>query len=325
MSARFFSDDSYWNMPIGPEPQVDPDSDRLLSLMAATANDGIWMNLDYWTVPVYEAGPDTPLHEVSRFLSSEHRGVPGWLGSTDPDATHHNRGHTQDFNPVPIPAHAVPSREGDAHMTIVDWGTMTAWDMLGAHRLPDGEWVSNTGIRYRLDGSGVFGREQFPIRDGESIHYFGPGRASGVPIIAGLIMHEEVVAGHIAHRLVCCTPCSALRQFIWPPATWTDGPLLDGLPEGAVIQLDPELDLHDFDLSPAAEVVARALQEYGTVNADTGGGNGVYGEGLWAHPHKTWDSILADDALMSIPLAHYRVLRLQPLVRLGMNHRRSSP
>ena len=320
---RFFADSSYWNTPIGPRPGIDPESDRLIALMAQS-NNGFWMNLDYWTIPVYEVGPDTPVYEIRRFLSAANRGVPGWLGSTDPDATHHRLGHTRDFNPVPIPPHAVPSREEDAHMAVVDWNAMTAWDMLSASRTPDGGWKSSTGIRYRLDGPGVFGLDQFPIHDGESIHYFGPGRASGVPIIAGLIMHWEVKAGRIAHRLAFSSPYSALRRFIHPPVTWTDGPCPDGIPEGAVVQLDPDLDLDRFPLSPGARTVARALQEYGAVNTDTGGGNALYGEGLWAHPDRKWDGLLSDSGLMSIPLGHYRVLRMEGVIDKGMNHRRSN-
>lgn len=71
------------------------------------------------------------------FLSAELRGTLGWHGSTDPDSTHHNLVHTLDFNPVPIPAHAAPSREEDGHMAIVDWQTLTAWDILAAARTPD--------------------------------------------------------------------------------------------------------------------------------------------------------------------------------------------
>jgi hypothetical protein len=319
---RFFAADSYWNTPIGPAPAIAPESEGLLALMAAKANNGFWLNLDYWTVPVYDVGPETPRHQVRQFLSAAHRGVPGWQGSTDPESPRHHRGQTPDFNPVPIPAQAVPSREDDAHLALVDWRTLTAWDLLGAGRRPDGGWVSCTGIRYRLDGPGVFEPERFPIRDGESIHYFGPGRASGVPIVAGLIMRWEVAAGRIEHRLAFSTPCSALGRFIHPPAIWTDGPWPDGIPEGAVVQLDPALDLDPFALTSGARAVARALQEYGAVNTDTGGGNALYGEGLWAQPGRQWAGLLTDTALMRIPLKHYRVLRLANVITRGMSHSR---
>jgi hypothetical protein len=317
---RFFSDDSYWNTPLGPRVEADPRSARLIALMAGSTN-GFWMNLDYWTIPVYEVDARTPRHQVGRLLSPQQPPIGGWIGSTDPAAQHHPLGHAAGFNPVPIPPHAVPSREEDAHMAIVDWNTMTAWDMLSATRRPDGQWLAATGIRYRLDGTGVFGLDQFPVRDGESIHYFGPGRASGVPIIAGLIMLDEILQGRIRHRLAFCSPYSALRRFIHPPVVWTDGPCADGLPEGAVVQLDPGLDLDRLALSPGAKVVARALQEFGAVNTDTGGGNALYGEGLWAAPGRTWSGVLADHGLMSIPMSSYRVLRMDSAIERGMNHR----
>jgi len=70
-------------------------------------------------------------------------------------------------------------------------------------------------------------------------------------------------------------------------------------------------------------VVARALQEYGAVNTDTGGGNALYGEGCWAQPDRKWDGLLSDNGLMSIPLKHYRVLRMEGVIAKGMSHQRN--
>ena len=67
---RFFSDNSYWNTPIGRSPKIDRDSERLTALMATHPLSGFWMNLDYWTIPVYEVGPETPRYEVQRYLSA---------------------------------------------------------------------------------------------------------------------------------------------------------------------------------------------------------------------------------------------------------------
>jgi len=85
------------------------------------------------------------------------------------------------------------------------------------------------------------------------------------------------------------------------------------------------LNLDRFGLSAGARVVARALQEYGAVNTDTGGSNALYGEGLWAQPGRTWNDLLAADGLMAIPLTHYRVLRLDGIIDSGMSHRQSQP
>ena len=110
----------------------------------------------------------------------------------------------------------------------------------------------------------------------------------------------------------------ALQEFVFP-AAWTDGPVKDGIPEGAVIQLDPDLDLSPFDLLPGERVVARAMQRYGMVIVDYAGGSTLYGEGLWGSSTKSWKGILRDhgQGLDRIGAEHYRVLRLPPVTRRG--------
>ena len=174
----------------------------------------------------------------------------------------------------------MPDPEEDAHFAVVDWKAMRAWDTWGFRVRPDGTFESNTGMTYALDGEGVFRTSDFAVKDGESIHFHGPSRAAGVPAIAGLILHDEVLAGEIRHKLACAIRFPALQEFVWP-AAWTDGPVPDGIPEGAVIQLDPALDLSRFDLLPGERVVARALQRYGMVIVDYADGSTLYGEGLW--------------------------------------------
>ena len=46
-------------------------------------------------------------------------------------------GHGPGFDRIPIPDSAIPDPQGDHHMAIVDWSTMTAWDMWGCEKLPD--------------------------------------------------------------------------------------------------------------------------------------------------------------------------------------------
>jgi hypothetical protein len=37
---RFFCDESFWNQPIGPNPRIDPRSERLISLPAGPIDEG---------------------------------------------------------------------------------------------------------------------------------------------------------------------------------------------------------------------------------------------------------------------------------------------
>jgi hypothetical protein len=204
-------------------------------------------------------------------------------------------------------------------MAIVDWQSRTAWDMWRCRIRDDGEYESSTGMVYSLDSDGIWRREDFPIENGESMHFYGPSRAAGVPAIAGLIMHEEVAAGRIEHKLAFACFSNKVQAHTWP-ATWTDGGWEDGLPEGAVMQLDPELDLDRFPLTDGARAVARAMQEYGAVDVDGARGNVLYAEGLQYDTHRSWDSLLGKDDLRCIPLEHYRILKIGEVVPEGDTH-----
>lgn len=325
---RFFNDTSFWNQPIGGNPEIDPDSRRVTEFMTRRHNDGLWLNLERWTIPIYDVGRDTPRRRVHRRMKLEaaDRGVLGrskaYLGAGHPLGFGAAFARDAEAGLIPIPDYAMADPESDSHMALVDWDNGWIWDMWAAHRRPDGEWESNTGMKYRLDGSGVFDRAEFAAHDGESIHPYGPGRAAGVPILAGTIMHEEILQGRIGHKLAFATQAAALQKFVFPPACWTDGGWRGGFPEGAVLQLDPALDPGALGLSPAAQVVARALQEYGAVCVDVSGGHCLYGQGLYADPQKrTWDGLLSGGDLSAIGLHHYRMLKITGLVREGMGPR----
>ncbi len=196
---------------------------------------------------------------------------------------------------------------------------MVAWDMWGLKQLDNGTWESKTGMFYRLDGDGVFNGEELGYRDDESVHFHGPSRAAGVPAIAGLIRYDEVMEGEIRHKLSCATRFAASQTFVYP-ASWTDGYVDGGIPEGAVIQLNPELDLSQFEMTKEEEIIAKALQEYGMVVVDVAHGQPIYAEGLWGQEDKSWEGKLTeweDRGINSIPFKNYRVLNVNNPVKRG--------
>ena len=310
---RFFSDSSFWNLPIGEDPEIDPRSAHFIGLLKTEpTGNNFGLNCDKWTVPVYLAYKSTPRHEIGyHYLTDREKETWG----TKRDRFGHGPGFGES---VPVPVGAVPDPEEDAHFAVVDWDQMVAWDMWGLVQHADGSWTTNTGMKYKLDGDGVFYTEDFDIINGESVHFHGPSRAAGVPIIAGLIMYDEVIAGKISHKLSCATRFNAKQEFVYP-ASWTDGFIEGGIPEGAVIQLDPDLDLGQFGLHKGEIVIARALQEYGMVVVDVAGGSPIYAEGLWGHPGKSWEGILRewDSGINDISLDHYRILKLPETVKKG--------
>lgn len=305
---RFFAGDSFWNQPIGDNPEIDPNSDKWISMLEQEpTGEHFGTVFRKWTIPVYEVDEVTEYVHVKKHRLSEQELIE-WIAGKD------YYGHGPEFNPVPIPEGARPDPENDSHFAVVDWKRMVAWDAWGLQQLEDGSWQSKTGMFYRLDGPGVFDGAQLGYVDGESVHFHGPSRAAGVPVIAGLVRYDEVMAGEIRHKLSCATRFAAKQTFVYP-ASWTDGYVEGGIPEGAVIQLNPILDLNQFNLTPEEKVIARALQEYGMVIVDIAQGQPLYVEGLWGHPDKSWDGKLTewedDRGINSIPFKHYRVLKVK--------------
>jgi hypothetical protein len=327
---RFFSSDSFWNTRIGDDPQIARRNAAWLDLLRrCTAASGFHINLHSWTIPVYAVTEYTPLVVVQKRFELVRSGqLTGREAPTEglmflQHAGHrisdgHSLGHGGTFGPlVPLPVTAQPDGEVDSHCALVDWNRGLAWDMWGMTRTAAGGWCSFTGMNYDLDGTGTFDLTDCGIENGESIHLYGPSRASGTPAIAGLIMHHELASGAIEHKLAFGCRAPALLQYVFP-ASWTDGGLPGGIPQGTVIQLDPTIDLGVLNLTPAARIIARTLQLYGAVLVDFAGGVTLYGEGLWSHPGRTWDGLLSESDLDAIPFHAFRFIEPTGIVERGM-------
>jgi hypothetical protein len=303
-TRRFFSDESFWNQPLPVNPEIDARSPQWIALMKRDPMKNFGVNATRYTIPIYEINEKTPLKTVL------------------PNSDFYQ--HAKDFpKQVPIPDDAVSDDQNDHHLALVDWSRNTAWDLWGAE-LRNGQWYSYTGIRYRLDGPGVFSTKELGMKNNDSVHQYGPGRASGVPIIAGLIREEEARSGRIEHKIAAASQFVAFQEFVFP-AAWTDGACIGGIPEGAVIQLDPKLDLTKYDLTPEEITVARALQEYGLVLLDYAGANVIYAEGLYGSKDKSWQGRLREwnGGLITIPVESYRVLAVKNSVHEGLRWRQN--
>lgn len=306
---RFFSDQSFWNQPIPSGAALYPSSPRWIEQMGERWGN-LYLNCEVFAIPVFEADSSTP-----RFRVKQRGPRPGVAGPLLERERRYRLHPEFAASEVPIPECAFPDPEDDAHLAVVDWDSGLAWDMWRAQRCPDGSWESSTGMVYSIRGSGVWDRSDFVLSPGDSAHFHGPSRASGVPAIAGLILEDEIRAGVIRHKLAFAGACGRLR-FAWP-ATWTDGANEEGPFQGMVLQLDPSLDLGPFSLSPAARTIARALQEYGAVAVDGARGNVIYAEGLRHQPGRSWKGLLHPDDLRPIPITHFRWLQPDSITEGG--------
>lgn len=268
-TGRPFTDGSAWNVPIPDDAVLDPRSDAIVAHLTGKGFGNA--NLEEYAVPVYEADRDTPRVPVTC--------TEDW-GPCDLEQA-----------PVPIPEGAKPSPGTDGAMVVVDRSSGRSYDFWRARPSSDGSWTASWGGIVDLSGDG-----------------YTPGAAqtgAGVPRLAGVVRVAEVEQGEIPHALAFATDnaCEGEHRY---PASKTDGwsPAEGCIPEGARIQLDPDVDLDALEgLTPAERTVARALQTHGAYAMDNAGtrmtfifetaepGDGAYRRAGLLHDYHRLDGI----------------------------------
>jgi hypothetical protein len=300
---RPFSADSPWNQRIPADAAPDRGSAGLIADFASRG--ALHINIRDWSIPVYIVDADrTPRHDVGDLR-------PGVYGAG-----------FEFPRRIPIPADAVASppvgENSDNHLSIIDRAKNLEWGLWAARRDHTGRWFTGLGAVTDLSGTGVATPWFAAARELDSHR----ARASGFPLIAGLIMREEIKAGRIEHALVFAYDHCRTGLFV-PPASTAQVAQLDavdtrGIPMGGRIQLDPAWDVAHSGLSPAGRVIARALQEYGAYCGDYAGANVLYVENSPAAV-RDWTDVLQEDELAQIFTpdfirAHFHVLDMGNLL-----------
>jgi hypothetical protein len=302
---KLFGPQSPWNRQLPADAPVHPHSRRLVeaNLLPYAS---MQINMHRWTAPVYFVTPDTPAVDVECIYAKAHGDRPSFTGRDGKEwIIHTDRGVI--LRDVPIPPGAMPDTSialrpkvnADAHLCIVDPIRRLEWDFCWMAQR-DGQWFAGQGVMFDLDGDGVLP------------NYVGGARASGFPLTAGLIFRDEIAAGRIEHPLVFAyNPAGAAH--VHPPASASDGPRpVDqhdwGIPEGALLQLDPQLDVESLGLDAAGLAIARAMQQYGMYLGDGAGNLVVYAEGLPFVEPSPWDGLMHIDSTRGIPLERLRVI-----------------
>jgi hypothetical protein len=114
------------------------------------------------------------------------------------------------------------------------------------------------------------------------------------------VTKAEIQRGKIRHRLEIYWHETASRtpegRSAYFPMTGSESGKSGVVPEGAVIRIRPTLNLKRLSLSPAAYVIARALQKYGAVVGDNSG----QGNSLKLQGNTNWGGILNRNSLAKI-------------------------
>jgi hypothetical protein len=258
---RPFSDASPWNHRIPADALMDPASDALIADFASRGP--LHINIKDWSIPVYFIDADhTPLHDVA----DSRPGVYG-LGFEFPRSI-----------PIPDGAIASPPFDGDNHLCIIDRAKNREWGMWWARQDASGRWSTGLGAVTDLAATGV-ARPWYAVdRELDAAR----ARASGFPLVAGLIFVDEIKAGRINHALVFAYDHCRTGFFI-PPASTAQVTVPKttnsfGIPMGGRLQLDPKWGVEQSALSAGGKIVARALQEYGAYCGDYADANVIFAD-----------------------------------------------
>lgn len=281
-TTRPFQSNSFWNTTIESKPVIDQDSESMIeTLFDGLSDNKIFINLDEWTIPLYYVDHSIPTQTVT----CVHCGP-------DFSTTLH----------IPEDAQSDPSSDG--LLAIVDVVSKRSYELYQAQKNEDGSWQATSGFSFDLTGTGT-----------QTISATSTSaRGAGVSITGGLIRRDEIVQGYIPHALAMAFDYPKSGVFVYP-ASATDGRSTEeyAIPEGAHLQLNPNLDLDSLGLSRTGKIIAKALQEYGAYVVDNSDGIALYAEGRYGKT-VTWDGILAADEISTIPLSELRVLDLGELL-----------
>ena len=280
---RPFSDDSPWNQKIHIDAKTDPQSGLLIDDLI---KGGFYININDWSIPVYYINSDS-VPKVN--VINSRPGIYG-KGFAEP-------------NRIPVLPGFIASPPvgefSDNHLCIIDTIKMIEWDMWAARKNKDSVWTTGLGAVTDLKGTGV--EKPWFLQDNEFDAH--RSRASGFPLIAGLIRPDEIKAGKIEHALVFAYQRGRSKFFI-PPAstaqeTYMEMNKLSGIPMGGRIQLNPDINIDTLNLNPACKIIAKALQEYGAFNGDYAGATVLYADNS-PSALEQWKGILKQEDFLEV-------------------------
>lgn len=225
MLQRPFAETSPWRKPIDSGRAIDAKSAEMIAYVQAKP--GVFANLIEFGIPIYGVDSNTPSHTVE--CTESNYGLCPFAGW-----------------PVPIPDDAQPNSGSDHVLVTVDGSSGNVFEFWQAKK-KDQQWETAFAAVNSVAGTG----------------WGGAATGSGASRLAGVIRVAEIENGEIPHALALqsSNACATFRS----PALKSDGTSdrHDCIPEGALLQLDPSLDLGTLGLSKGELAVATALQRYG--------------------------------------------------------------
>ncbi len=285
---------SAWTTPIPARPALDPNSRSQIALLRSVLVERLKHQP---TLQINATKFTAPIHVIDA-ASCPRVDVP--CDSALPRSLDRNQDRIAENIPIPDEAWADPS--DDRHMIIVDPVARVAYEFWNFRKLGPRSYRAGMAGKWDLSGPGVNTpqSDEFFRRNGAN--------AAKTPYIGGLLRYEELISGTIGHALNMVIPTTRAGEFRGP-AVSTDGkrPGAEFIPEGARIQLNPDLNLDALGLSQPTKVIARCLQVYGAYIMDSGAGWAIKAQNL-GPDGGAWRQFARELNLDAIPIEEFRVL-----------------
>jgi len=252
-----FPADHIWNTPIDTLPRAARSDDYVNSIGASRTfhpdfGAGLWevgpIGIPFVTVP--QEQPEAPIRYTAY-------------------------GDESDPGPFPVPSNAPieggAASDGDRHVLVVRRGECVLYELYRAFPAAQGAWEAESGAVFDLSG--------YALRpDG-----WTSADAAGLPILPGLVRHDEVASGAIHHALRFTAPRTQ-RAYVWPALHYASSSTDPNLPPmGQRFRLRADFVIDDFP--PAMQVILTALKKYGMILADNGSAWYISGA-----PDERWDN-----------------------------------
>lgn len=229
--------------------------------------DNAW-HADVRTLPVHPksatwltamGGPTRALHPDFGPAGSGEQpyGIPYQVvGSSQPKvAVDFQYDSESDAGPYPLAADTPIESGSDRHALVVDRDTCTLYELYAVD-WNGGQPTAGSGAIWDLRSNAL--RPQT----------WTSADAAGLPILAGLLRRDEVVAGEVDHA-IRVTAAQTDASYLWPARHEAGAAANPNLPPmGARFRLRADFDLSGF--RPDTRVVLTAMQRYGVIVADNG-------------------------------------------------------
>jgi len=303
-SLNLYNANNPFNKLIGNNVEIDPNSDNYIQKLTSASQDGntFILSLKQFSTTVFFADATTSKFDVKLACGIDWEiGISNLLQVPIPEFAEPTFDSDGSDNPI-IVGKCGEDADQDNNMIILDLANRCEYDFWQM-RKNGTNWECSWGNAISMDSNGIFEK-------GLSI------RGSGFAFLGGVIWPDELANKEITHALAFNYPFTKSGGPV-APATESDGEVnnTDALPEGALLRLDPALDINTLGLDKNAKTIAVALQKYGMYLVDNGGDSGIGFYLIDPKSAKTnpYSNLLPDEnfpLIKNIPLSKLQVLKL---------------